>query len=167
MGPCIVSIFQYITNKMQSYTVYLYLETALHVSGGTSTHHQERLQRQVRKRDDLTTFMCRTSRNSGALTPKATRPVVGLLYHLTLLISYLNNNLLEMTNLLKFTINARNVSLNIQFNSCAKMACCSSELIFPFVYALQQHPKLQREIRLVYPHFFIKLRYLLTPQTKT
>jgi len=27
---------------MQRYTVYLYLETALHVSGGTSTHHQER-----------------------------------------------------------------------------------------------------------------------------
>ena len=44
MGPCIVSIFQYISNKMQRYTVYLYLETALHVSGGTSTHHQERVQ---------------------------------------------------------------------------------------------------------------------------
>ena len=27
---------------MQRYTVYLYLETALHVSGGTSTYHQER-----------------------------------------------------------------------------------------------------------------------------
>jgi len=44
MGTCIVSIFQYIFNKMQRYTVYLYLETALHVSGGTSTHHQERIQ---------------------------------------------------------------------------------------------------------------------------
>ena len=44
MGPCIVSIFQYISNKMQRYTVYLYLETALHVSGGTSIHHQERIQ---------------------------------------------------------------------------------------------------------------------------
>jgi hypothetical protein len=29
---------------MQRYTVYLYLEIALHVSGGTSTHHQERIQ---------------------------------------------------------------------------------------------------------------------------
>ena len=29
---------------MQLYTVYLYLESALHVSGGTSTHHQERIQ---------------------------------------------------------------------------------------------------------------------------
>jgi hypothetical protein len=29
---------------MQRYTVYLYLETALHVSGGTSTHHRERIQ---------------------------------------------------------------------------------------------------------------------------
>jgi hypothetical protein len=29
MGPCIVSIFQYISNKMQRYTIYLYLETAL------------------------------------------------------------------------------------------------------------------------------------------
>jgi hypothetical protein len=43
MGPYIVSIFQYISHKMQSYTVYSYLETALHVSGGTSTHHQERI----------------------------------------------------------------------------------------------------------------------------
>jgi hypothetical protein len=39
MGRCIVSI----SNKMQRYTVHLYLETALHVSGGTSTHHQERI----------------------------------------------------------------------------------------------------------------------------
>jgi hypothetical protein len=44
MGPCILSIFQYISNKMQRYTVCLYLETALHVSGGTSTHYQERIQ---------------------------------------------------------------------------------------------------------------------------
>ena len=44
MGPCIVSIFQYKSNKMQRYTVYSYLETALRVSGVTSTHHQERIQ---------------------------------------------------------------------------------------------------------------------------
>jgi hypothetical protein len=46
MGPCIVNIFQCtcISNKMQRYTVYLYLETALHISGGTSPHHQERIQ---------------------------------------------------------------------------------------------------------------------------
>jgi hypothetical protein len=46
MGPCIVSIFQYtcIPNKMQRYTVYLYLETALHVSGGNSTYRQEGIQ---------------------------------------------------------------------------------------------------------------------------
>jgi len=44
MGPCIVNIFQCISSKMQRYTVYLYLETALLVSGGTSTHHQERIQ---------------------------------------------------------------------------------------------------------------------------
>jgi hypothetical protein len=40
MGKGIVSI----SNKMQRYTVYLYLETALRVSCGTSTHHQERTQ---------------------------------------------------------------------------------------------------------------------------
>jgi hypothetical protein len=40
MGPRIVSI----SNKMQHHTVYSYLETALHVSGGTSTHHQECIQ---------------------------------------------------------------------------------------------------------------------------
>jgi hypothetical protein len=47
--PCLVGsgtlcIFQYISTKIQLYTVYLYLETAVHVSGGTSTHHQERIQ---------------------------------------------------------------------------------------------------------------------------
>jgi hypothetical protein len=31
MGPYTVRIFQYTSNKMQRYTVYLYLETALHV----------------------------------------------------------------------------------------------------------------------------------------
>jgi hypothetical protein len=42
----LVIVFQYtrIFIKMQGYTVYLCLETALHVSGGTSTHHQERIQ---------------------------------------------------------------------------------------------------------------------------
>jgi hypothetical protein len=46
IGSYIVSIFQYkcISNKMQRYTIYLYLETALHVSGGTFTHHQDRIQ---------------------------------------------------------------------------------------------------------------------------
>jgi hypothetical protein len=29
---------------MQRYTVHLYLENALYVSGGTSTHHQKRIQ---------------------------------------------------------------------------------------------------------------------------
>jgi hypothetical protein len=43
MGKCIVSI----SNRMQRYTVYLYLETALHVSSGTFTHHQERIQTQL------------------------------------------------------------------------------------------------------------------------
>jgi hypothetical protein len=44
MDTRIVSIFQYISNKMESYTVYLYLETALHVSGDNITHRQERKQ---------------------------------------------------------------------------------------------------------------------------
>jgi hypothetical protein len=50
MGPYIVSIFQYtcISNKMQRYTIHLYLETALHVLGSTSTHHQERIQLYLR-----------------------------------------------------------------------------------------------------------------------
>jgi hypothetical protein len=44
MGPCIANIFQYVSNNVQLYIVYLYLETALHVSGVISTHHQERIQ---------------------------------------------------------------------------------------------------------------------------
>jgi hypothetical protein len=50
MGPCIASIFQYTSNKMQLYTVYLYLETAVHVSGGASTHHEERIQLYLQRR---------------------------------------------------------------------------------------------------------------------
>jgi hypothetical protein len=38
IGPCIVRIFQYISNKMQRYTVYF---ICLHVSGDNTTHHQE------------------------------------------------------------------------------------------------------------------------------
>jgi hypothetical protein len=37
-------LYSNIYNKIQLYTAYLYLETALHVSGSTSTHHQERIQ---------------------------------------------------------------------------------------------------------------------------
>jgi len=37
MGPCIVSIFQYISNKMQRYTVYLYLETGVRHPQHTQT----------------------------------------------------------------------------------------------------------------------------------
>jgi len=44
MGPCIVILFQYISNKDVTLQNLFYLETALHVSGGTTTHHQERIQ---------------------------------------------------------------------------------------------------------------------------
>jgi hypothetical protein len=35
------SLLLSITNKMQHYTVHLFLQYALHVSGGSSAHHQE------------------------------------------------------------------------------------------------------------------------------
>jgi hypothetical protein len=44
MGTCILCQIQYISNKMQRYTVYLYLETPLHDSGGNFTDHQESIQ---------------------------------------------------------------------------------------------------------------------------
>jgi hypothetical protein len=34
----------YIQNYATLHSLYIYLETALHVSGGTSTHRQERIQ---------------------------------------------------------------------------------------------------------------------------
>ena len=47
---------------MQRYTVYLFLETALHVSGGISTHHQEHtqlyLQHLAQVPDAVDTFIC-------------------------------------------------------------------------------------------------------------
>jgi hypothetical protein len=54
---CILSIFQYIFKKIQRYTIYLYLETALHVSGGTSTNHQERIQLYLQHLVFVTTLM--------------------------------------------------------------------------------------------------------------
>jgi hypothetical protein len=40
-GPCIANVFSRITNKMQRYAIRLFLQNALHVSGGSSAHHQE------------------------------------------------------------------------------------------------------------------------------
>jgi hypothetical protein len=41
MDPCILNVFSIITSKMQRYTMYLFLRNSLHVSGGSSVHHQE------------------------------------------------------------------------------------------------------------------------------
>jgi hypothetical protein len=41
MCPWIADIFPSITNKLQRYTIYLFLWNALNISGGTSAHHQE------------------------------------------------------------------------------------------------------------------------------
>ena len=41
MGPCITNVFSSATNKMQRYTIYLFLWNALHVSCGSSAHHHE------------------------------------------------------------------------------------------------------------------------------
>jgi hypothetical protein len=42
---------------MQRYTVYLYLETDLYVSGGTFTHHQERIQLYLQHRVFVTPLL--------------------------------------------------------------------------------------------------------------
>jgi len=46
---------------MQRYTVYLDLETALHVSRGTSTHHQERKQLYLQHLVFVTPLLQRTA----------------------------------------------------------------------------------------------------------
>jgi len=43
VSPCIVIIFQYIQQDATLHSLF-YLKTALHVSGGTTIHHQERIQ---------------------------------------------------------------------------------------------------------------------------
>jgi hypothetical protein len=42
---------------MQRYTVYLYLKTTLHVSGGTTAHHQELKQLYLQYQVFVTPFM--------------------------------------------------------------------------------------------------------------
>jgi len=64
-----VSKFQYISKKMQLYTVYLYLETALHVLGGNSIHHQERIQLYLRHMVFVTPLLLPAAAgNSNSLT---------------------------------------------------------------------------------------------------
>jgi hypothetical protein len=41
MDRCIFNLFSSTTNKLQRYTMYLFLWNSLHVSGGSSAHHQE------------------------------------------------------------------------------------------------------------------------------
>ena len=41
MRLCIVNVFSSTTNKMQCYTIFFTVVSALHVSSGFSTHHQE------------------------------------------------------------------------------------------------------------------------------
>jgi hypothetical protein len=72
MVPCILSIIQHISNKMQRYAVYLHLETALHVSGGTSTHHQERIQLYLQHLVFVTTLL--TYATHSTLKPVPTLP---------------------------------------------------------------------------------------------
>jgi hypothetical protein len=44
MGPCIIkNTLTYIQQYVTLHSLF-YLETALHISGGTTTHHQERKQ---------------------------------------------------------------------------------------------------------------------------
>jgi hypothetical protein len=67
MAPCNVSLFQYITDKMRSHIVDLYLETALHVSVGTSTHHQERIQPYLQHLVFVTPLLLATCRYRGGV----------------------------------------------------------------------------------------------------
>jgi sugar phosphate permease len=39
--PCIVNLILKSSNKMTFFTVFYFLQAALHVSGETFTHHQE------------------------------------------------------------------------------------------------------------------------------
>ena len=41
MGQCIVLMYSSITNKKQRYTIVFITTNALHVSSGSSAHHQE------------------------------------------------------------------------------------------------------------------------------
>jgi hypothetical protein len=57
---------------MQLYTVYLYLETALHVLGGTTTQHQERKQLYLQHLVFVTPLLLPAAPTSGAQTTVST-----------------------------------------------------------------------------------------------
>jgi hypothetical protein len=74
-----------------------------------------------------------------------------------------------MTNLLQFTKNFfenSTVNLNALCNSCAKMACCSSELIFAFLYAGSSIQNVSEKL-VSYIHLsFVNVALHPTPQTE-
>jgi hypothetical protein len=61
---------------MQRHTLYLYLENALHFSGGTSTHHQERIQLYVQHLVFVTPLLL-----SAAISLNRFECAVGLVRH--------------------------------------------------------------------------------------
>ena len=65
----------------------------------------------------------------------------------------------EMKKLLQFTINGRKSFRQPQCtcNSCAKIACCSSELIFTLLYADSCFKNCDPAIYLLYPTFLFTL----------
>jgi hypothetical protein len=58
------------------------------------------------------------------------------------------------------------ISLNALCNSCVKIACCSSELIFTFRYAGNSIQRGDRAIHLTYPPFICKLQFPSNPTNK-
>ena len=65
---------------MQLYTVYLYLENPLHVSGGTSPHHQERIQLHLQHLVFVTPLLLPAAIAAGSSTVFCT-PDDGWKYH--------------------------------------------------------------------------------------
>jgi len=41
MGPCVINVFLSTTNKIQRYTIFFIVVSAVRVSSGFSAHHQE------------------------------------------------------------------------------------------------------------------------------
>jgi hypothetical protein len=65
--------FVIISNKTQRYTVYLYLEIALHISGVTSTHHQERIQLYLQHLVFVTPLLLSAASNSSTIAADSVR----------------------------------------------------------------------------------------------
>ena len=121
----------YISNKMQRYRVYLYLETALHVSGGTSTYHQERIQLYLQHLVFVTLLLLPAAVAAGSSLTKCVKERQ-MTYWLYLLVTSMISIHVNC-NSSNYVFKNPTTGFNALFNSLGNSMCSSPEVVLAFL----------------------------------